>query len=226
MRVQLFHVEHSYPPDHVALRDVSLDLPAGSFSYLIGPSGAGKSTLLKLIFAQERPLSGQVMVGTWAVHRLSYSERAQYRRQVGYVHQDLKLLPQATAADNVALPLEAAGVPLRAQKARVHQALHEVSLGHSARVPVSQLSGGERQRVAIARAIALRPRLLIADEPTANLDPQLSAEITELLFTQSLKGATVLVSTHDHSVIERAHAHVIEVNAGRLKQRPALHMRP
>lgn len=217
MRVQLFHVEHSYPPDQVSLRDASLDLPAGSFSYLIGPSGAGKSTLLKLIFAQERPRSGQVLVGDWAVHRLTYAERARYRRAVGCVHQDLKLLPHASTADNVALPLEASGMPLRAQRARVHQALHEVSLGHASRARVDQLSGGERQRVAIARAIALRPRLLIADEPTAHLDPELSREIMTLLFMQSLKGATVIVSTHDHTQLQRDRTNVISVEGGRVR---------
>lgn len=217
MRVQLFHVEHSYPPHQVSLRDASLDLPTGSFSFVVGPSGAGKSTLLKLIFAQERPSSGQIVVGDWVVHRLSYAERARYRREVGCVHQDLKLLPQATTAENVALPLEASGVSLRAQRARVHQALHEVSLGHAARTLVDQLSGGERQRVAIARAIALRPRLLIADEPTAHLDPALSREIMELLFLQSLKGATVIVSTHDHTQLSRDRANLITVEGGRVR---------
>ena len=217
MRVQLFHVEHSYPPNQVSLRDASLDLPAGSFSYLIGPSGAGKSTLLKLIFAQERPRSGQILVGDWAVHRLTYAERARYRRAVGCVHQDLKLLSDATTAENVALPLEASGVPLRAQRARVHHALHEVSLGHAVRSRVDQLSGGERQRVAIARAIALRPRLLIADEPTAHLDPELSREIMALLYMQSLKGATVIVSTHDHTQLQNDRTHIICVEGGRVR---------
>ena len=219
MRVQLFHVEHSYPPDQVSLRDASLDLPSGSFSFIIGPSGAGKSTLLKLIFAQEKPRSGQLLIGDWPVHRLSYAERARYRREVGYVHQDLKLLPGESASDNVSLPLEASGVSRRAQKARVHQALHEVSLGHATRLRVEQLSGGERQRVAIARAIALRPKLLIADEPTAHLDPQLSAEVMELLYRQSLKGTTVLVSTHDHSLLTRERAHLITVRDGRLSHK-------
>lgn len=214
MRVQLFHVEHSYPPHQVSLRDASLDLPSGSFSFVIGSSGAGKSTLLKLIFAQEQPNSGQILVGDWSVHRLTYTKRALYRREVGYVHQDLKLLPEATTATNVALPLEASGIPLRAQRARVHHALHEVSLGHAARIPMNQLSGGERQRVAIARAIALRPKLLIADEPTAHLDPVLSREIMELLFLQSLKGATVIVSTHDHTLLQRDRTNLITVQNG------------
>ncbi|MBM4292573.1 MAG: ATP-binding cassette domain-containing protein [Deltaproteobacteria bacterium] len=214
MRVQLFHLEHTYPPDHKALRGVSLELAEGALTFLTGPSGAGKSTLFRLMFAEERPSSGQVVVGDWPVHRLSYRERARYRRQVGYVFQDLKLLPALSAAENVALPLEAAGLARTAQRARAHERLYEVSLGHALHTPVEQLSGGERQRVAVARALALRPRLLLADEPTGNLDPALSRAVMDLLFEQSLRGCTVVVSTHDLALAARYRARVVEVRGG------------
>ncbi len=214
MRVQLFHLEHTYPPEHKALRGLSLELEEGALTFVIGPSGAGKSTLFKLIFAEERPSSGQVLVGDWPVHRLTYNERARYRQQVGYVFQDLKLLPALSAAENVALPLEAAGLPRAQQRERAHERLYEVSLGHSLHTPVGQLSGGERQRVAVARALALRPRLLLADEPTGSLDPALSREVMDLLFEQSLRGCTVVVSTHDHALVSRYRARVVEVRGG------------
>lgn len=214
MRVQLFHLEHTYPPDHRALRGLSLEIGAGSLTFIVGPSGAGKSTLFRLIFAEERPTSGQLLVGEWPVHTLSYRERARYRRQVGYVFQDLKLLPSLSAAENVMLPLEAAGMARAEQRARAHERLYEVSLAHALHTPVEQLSGGERQRVAVARALALRPRLLIADEPTGSLDPALSRAVMDLLFEQSLRGCTVLISTHDHALLNHYRARVVEVRGG------------
>ena len=218
MKVQLFHTHHTYNQQTPAISDVSLQLESGDFCFMIGPSGAGKSTLFKLLFAEENPQSGQILVGDWFVHRLSYQERPLYRRSVGYIFQDLKLLDTRSVTENVALPLEAIGASWKAQRLRVHELLHQVGLGHRGRSKVSRLSGGEKQRVAIARALAHRPRMILADEPTGSLDPELSEEIMDLLYLESIKGVTVICSTHDHSLLDRYSARVIELENGRIKR--------
>ena len=214
MKVQVFHAHHSYLNRTPSLTDVSLTLESGDFCFLIGASGAGKSTLFKLLFAEEKPSSGQVLVGDWHVHQLSYKDRPFYRRNVGYVFQDLKLLTQRTAAENIALPLEAVGVKRSQQRQRVHHLLHNIGLGHKSSSKVSQLSGGERQRISIARALAHNPQFILADEPTGSLDPKLSANIMDLLFEQSVRGVTVLVSTHDHQLLKRYSSRIISMERG------------
>jgi cell division transport system ATP-binding protein len=216
VNVQLYHVDHSYLPDQPALSDVSLQLNSGDFCFIIGPSGSGKSTLFKVIFGEVRPQNGQVLVGDWSVHRLDIQRRPHYRRELGYVFQDLKLLTQRSASENIALPLEATGVKRKTQRRRVHDLLSVVGLGHAPRVRVDQLSGGERQRVAIARALARQPRVLLADEPTGSLDPSLRIEMMDLLFEQSLRGVTVIVSTHDHDLLKRYPVRSIEMRGGRV----------
>ena len=141
MRIQIFHVHHSYLPDIPSLSDISLTFEPGDFCFLIGSSGAGKSTLFKIMFAQEQPQSGQVLVGDWPVHQLTHRDRPYYRRLVGYVFQDLKLLSRRTASENIALPLQAMGTNRKIQRHRVHDLLHRVGLGHMARSRIDQLSG-------------------------------------------------------------------------------------
>ena len=216
MRVQVFHLDHAYLTDHPVLTNISLDLKSGSLNFLIGPSGSGKSTLMRLLFAEERVQTGQILVGDWSLAHLSEKNRPHYRREVGYVYQDLRLLPQWSAEENVMLPLEAVGYSAKAQRVRAHELLHQVGLGHHIRTPVAQLSGGERQRVAIARAIVHRPHLLLADEPTANLDPSLSMGMLNLLHEQRLRGVTLLISTHDHSILNHYRGEVFEMNRGQI----------
>lgn len=214
MKVQVFHAHHAYLNQTPTLVDVSLSLHSGEFCFLIGASGAGKSTLFKLLFAEEKPNNGQVLVDDWHVHQLTHRTRPFYRRNVGYVFQDLKLLTQRTAAENIALPLEAVGIKRSYQRQRVHHLLHSVGLGHCARNKIHQLSGGERQRIAIARALAHNPQLILADEPTGSLDPALSKSIMDLLFEQSMRGVTVLVSTHDHSLLKRYNTRTLCMEQG------------
>ena len=225
MRAQVFHLDHAYLREHPVLVDVSLDLTPGSLNFLIGPSGSGKSTLMRLLFGEEPVQSGQILVGDWSLSHLNESTRPLYRREVGYIYQDLKLLPHWSTEDNVMLPLEAVGWSIRAQRDRAHELLHEVGLGHHLRTPVSQLSGGERQRVAIARAVVHRPRLLLADEPTAHLDPNLTLGMLELLHKQRLKGVTLLISTHDYAMLDHYRGAIFEMNRGRLSRRVDLELR-
>lgn len=214
MRVQAFHLGHTYLPEHPVLHNISLDLSPGSLNYLIGPSGSGKSTLMKILFGDEPIQTGQALVGGWSLAHLTDKTRPYYRREVGFVYQDLRLLPAWTAEENVCLPLEAIGRSRRAQRSRAHELLHQVGLGHHLRTPVAQLSGGERQRVAIARALVHNPRFLLADEPTANLDPALSDGVIELLNEQRQRGVTLLISTHDHQLIKLFRSQVYEMRRG------------
>jgi cell division transport system ATP-binding protein len=214
LKVQVFHAHHAYLNQTPTLVDVSLSLHSGEFCFLIGASGAGKSTLFKLLFAEEKPNNGQILVNDWHVHQLTHRTRPFYRRNVGYIFQDLKLLTQRTAAENIALPLEAVGIKRSYQRQRVHHLLHRVGLGHCARSKIHQLSGGERQRIAIARALAHNPQFILADEPTGSLDPTLSKSIMDLLFEQSMRGVTVLVSTHDHSLLKRYNTRILCMEQG------------
>lgn len=218
MRVQVFHIDHAYLPEHPVLKDITLDLAPGSLNYLIGPSGCGKSTLMRLLFGEEQLQTGQVLVGPWSLAHLTEKTRPYYRRDVGFVYQDLRLLPEWTAEENVCLPLEAIGRSRRAQLRRAHELLHQVGLGHHLRSPVAQLSGGERQRVAIARALVHNPRFLLADEPTANLDPKLSDGVIELLNEQRQRGVTLLITTHDHQLIKLFNSEVYEMLDGRISR--------
>ena len=216
MRVQAFHLDHAYLADHPVLTNVSVDLKPGSLNYLIGPSGSGKSTLMRLLFGDEPIQTGQVLVGPWSLAHLNERRLPFYRREVGFIYQDLHLLPQWTAEENVMLPLEAIGCSRREQRTRAHELLHQVGLGHHLRTSVAQLSGGERQRVAVARALVHNPMFLLADEPTANLDPTLSEGVIELLNQQRQRGVTLLISTHDHELIKLYNCEVYEMHKGRI----------
>jgi cell division transport system ATP-binding protein len=200
-----------------ALRDVSFVTAEGAFVVLTGASGAGKSTLLKLVLASERPDAGTIRVADRDIHRLRKSSIPYLRRNVGAVFQDFKLLPDATALENVKLALQVLGLPPAEVAARATKALREVELDPSMKRSSRCLSGGEQQRVAIARALAGDPAILLADEPTGNLDPRLSREILDLLQTVRERGTTVLIATHDPLVLEHATpSQMLTLSAGRL----------
>jgi cell division transport system ATP-binding protein len=214
--VRLFHVSKSYLAGTWALRDVSLELKKGEFAFLTGPSGAGKTTLMRLIFAAERPSEGQIIILGRNVDRLRPAGVPALRRRIGVVFQDFKLLPRRTVEENVALALDVMGVPLRQARARVFSILKRVGLQHRRfHYPLS-LSGGEQQRVAIARALVNEPEVLVADEPTGNLDPDLTLEIMDLIAGAAARGTTVLVATHELGLVERFGKRVLRLEEGRL----------
>ena len=215
--IQLFHVAKTYPgAETPALEDVNLHVEKGEFVFLTGPSGAGKSTLLRLIFAAERCTSGQIMIGGSNVARLRRGQIPELRRSIGVVFQDFKLLEHRTVFENVALTLDVRGAPRRDTGRRVAQVLERVGLAHKRNITPMRLSGGEQQRVAIARALVADPRVVLADEPTGNLDPERSVDIMNLLGDVNARGATVVVATHDPSLIERYRKRVITLEAGRI----------
>jgi cell division transport system ATP-binding protein len=214
--IQLFHVTKEYPGDGPALQDVTLEIEKGEFVFLTGPSGAGKSTLLKLIFCDEPATSGQLLLFGKNVAKIRPAAIPYVRRNIGVVFQDFKLLPQRTVHENVALPLEVRSLPDREIKKRVRGLLRSVGLEHRADKFPPSLSGGEQQRVAVARALATDPALLLADEPTGNLDPERTLEVMDLLHGASARGTTVVVATHDRSLLERYKRRVVLLERGRL----------
>jgi cell division transport system ATP-binding protein len=214
--IQLFHVTKEYPGDAPALRDVSLHVGRGEFVFLTGASGAGKSTLLKLIFCDEPASSGQLLLFGKNVAKIRAGAVPYVRRNIGVVFQDFKLLARRTVAENVALPLEVRGLADRDIKKRVRGLLRSVGLEHRGDKFPASLSGGEQQRVAVVRALAPDPALLLADEPTGNLDPDRTLEVMELLQGANARGTTVLVATHDRSLLERYKRRVVVLDQGRL----------
>jgi cell division transport system ATP-binding protein len=209
-------VDKRYASGREALAGVSFELAAGEFAFLTGRSGAGKSTVLKLLGLLERPTRGAIVVDGRNVARLPPREIPAYRQQLGMVFQDNRLLPDRTAFENVALPLIITGHPEREIGRRVRAALDQVGLLDRERQRPATLSAGEQQRLGIARAIVGRPRLLIADEPTGNLDPELSVEIMALFRRLSEVGVTMLIASHDLALVERLRARRIVLQDGRL----------
>ncbi len=207
-------VTKRYEGGHEALREVSLELHNGEFAFLTGHSGAGKSTLLKLIALIERPTRGLVLVEGRNIGRLAPRQVPAHRRKIGIVFQDNKLLQDRPAFDNVALPLIVAGFNRREIARRTRAALDQVGLLDKERRTPSQLSIGEQQRIGIARAVVSKPRLLIADEPTGNLDPELSLDIMNLFRRFNDVGVTMLIATHDLSLLEHLDSRRIELADG------------
>lgn len=214
--VTLRDVHVQYPSGHIALAGVSLTINPGEFVFLVGPSGAGKSSLIGLLVRDVIPLSGEVHVAGHAVHTLHPNEVPYLRRRVGVVFQDFRLLQRRTVRENTAFALEVTGAPREEVDAAVERALRIVGLSALAERYPDALSGGEQQRAAIARAIVGNPELLIADEPTGNLDPLISWEIMELLGQINQLGVTVLVATHDSDVVTTLRKRVIGLEGGRL----------
>jgi len=214
--IRFSQVHKRYANGFEALKGITFHIEPGELIMLTGHSGAGKSTLLKLVLLVERATRGQVIVNEQNLMKLPTRRTPQHRRQVGMVFQDHKLLYDRTVFDNIALPLVVAGVGQREIGRRVRAALDKVSLlGKEGLFPI-MLSGGEQQRVGIARAIANRPPILLADEPTGNLDPQLADEIMDLFVTLNRHNTTVVVATHDLRHIERTGARLLELQSGRL----------
>jgi cell division transport system ATP-binding protein len=214
--VHFEHVTKSYPGGYEALSDVTFTLSAGEMAFLTGHSGAGKSTLIKLIGLQERPTRGQVFVNGRNLGRLPRSHIPFHRRQVGIIFQDHRLLADRTVFDNVALPLVVAGLGHREVRRRVHAALDKVGLLSKDQAYPVTLSGGEQQRVGIARAVVSRPPLVLADEPTGNLDPELSLEIMRLFELFNQVGVTLLIASHDLALISRLPFRMLTLSHGRL----------
>ena len=213
--LQLFHVYKQYSGE-AALADVSLTVAKGEFVFLTGPSGAGKSTLLRLVFCAEAATSGQLLLFGRNVAKLKPSHVPYIRRNIGVVFQDFKLLPDRTVAENVAFPLEVRGLAVREVRRRVSGVLRSVGLELKAdRFPLS-LSGGEQQRVAAARALVVEPALLLADEPTGNLDPERTFEVMDLVQAANARGTTVVVATHDRALLERYKKRVVALERGRV----------
>jgi len=195
---------------------VSLNVDKGEFVFLTGASGAGKSTLLKLIFCDEPATSGQLLLFGKNVAKIRPAAVPYVRRNIGVVFQDFKLLPLRTVVENVALPLEVRGMAKKEIERRVKGLLRSVGLEYKAQKLPPALSGGEQQRVAVARALAADPALLLADEPTGNLDPDRTLEVMDLLYQANARGTTVVVATHDRSLLERYKKRVIVLERGRL----------
>mgnify|MGYP003407635176 FL=1 len=209
-------VSKRYPPQFDALRELSFDLPTGEMAFLTGHSGAGKSTLLKLIMLIERASSGRVIVNDRDHSQLKGNQIAIARRDIGMIYQDHNLLDDRTVYDNVALPLIISGMQPRDIPNRVYAALDLVGLKHRAKSLPFELSGGEQQRVGIARAVVSKPAVILADEPTGNLDPQLAVEVMNIFEELSRVGVSILVATHDLSLIARFHHRLLTLKAGQL----------
>jgi len=214
--VRLFHVSKSYAAGHFALRDICLEFRRGEFTLLSGPSGAGKTTLMRLIFAAERASEGQILVLGRNASRLGGAAVPTLRRRIGVIFQDFKLLPRRTVEENVALALEVVGTPRREVRARVFAILKQVGLQDRRFHHPLSLSGGEQQRVAIARALINEPEILLADEPTGNLDEELSVEIMNLIAAATERGTTVIVATHDSAILERYGVRQVRLENGRV----------
>lgn len=212
--IELKNVTKSYPNGVHALNRVSLTIEDGEFLYIIGPTGSGKSTIIKILNGEEVPDSGMVFVDGVDVGSLKHRKVPYYRRNIGCVFQDYRLLPTLTVQENIAFALEVLGVPKKEIRARVDEVLDLVDLKSKARAYPNELSGGQQQRVTIGRAIANNPKLLIADEPTGNLDPEKSLEIIGLLEKINKLGTTVLMVTHDIVLVEKFKKRTVTLDQG------------
>lgn len=214
--IETYHLSKLYSRGVYALRDVSIKIEKGEFVFLTGPSGAGKSTFLRLLLRESLPSEGALKVAGRDLSRLSARQVQAYRRTVGFVFQDFKLIPRKTVLENVAIVPRVLGAPVTTQQRKTFQVLKWVGLQHRMNAYPKELSGGEQQRIAIARSLVNDPMLVLADEPTGNLDPDLSLDIMNLLREINARGTTVVVATHDRELIRRVGRRAIALDHGRL----------
>lgn len=214
--INFYNVTKLYPNGVRALNDVSLRICKGEFVFIVGPSGAGKSSLIKIIFREELPTRGQVLFGGKNVARLRGREIPYLRRKIGMVFQDFKLLPGKMVSENVAFAMEVTGASSKDIKKRVPQVLEQVGLKDKLNVRITELSGGEQQRVCIARALVNKPMVLIADEPTGNLDPDTAWDLMQLLSDINKDGTTVIMSTHAREIVNEMKRRVIAISEGKI----------
>jgi len=214
--IETYHLSKLYSRGVHALRDLSLTIDKGEFLFLTGPSGAGKSTLLRLLLREDLPSDGSIKVAGRELNELTRRQVQSYRRTVGFVFQDFRLIPRFTVFQNVSFVMRALGVAVPIQQRKTFQVLKWVGLQHRMNALPEELSGGEQQRVAIARAIVNDPHIILADEPTGNLDPDLSLEIMNLFREINARGTTVVVATHDRELIRRVGRRSITLDHGRM----------
>lgn len=214
--IRFYHVYQCYQKDIFGLSDITFAIDPGEFVFLTGASGAGKTTLLKLVIREEMPHKGQILVNGQNVASIPVSKIPRLRRSIGVVFQDFKLVKTKTVFENVTFVLRTLGAELKEQRRRAYHVLKQVGLQHKSNAYPLELSGGEQQRVAVARAIVNDPVLLLADEPTGNLDPRMAEEIMNLFLKINRKGTTVLIATHDQEMIQRLGKRVLTLDQGRL----------
>jgi cell division transport system ATP-binding protein len=214
--IKLDHVTKVYKDSVVALDDVCVDIQKGEFVFIVGPSGSGKSTLIRLLIREDEPSKGEIHVAGKNIANLTSWKVPYLRRNVGTIFQDFKLLPDKTVYENVAFALDVIGKPKHVIKSRVPEIIDLVGLGDKTKNYPNELSGGEQQRVSIARAFVNRPLILLADEPTGNLDPATSVDIMKLLDRINRTGTTVVMATHDNAIVDAMRRRVIELTGGKV----------
>lgn len=214
--IELRKVSKIYPNGVRALNDIDLSIQPGDFVFLVGPSGAGKSTFLRILFREEIPTDGQILVDGKDIVTMPESKVPYLRRNMGIVLQDFQLLQRRTVAENVAFALRVMGTSENVINDRVQDTLEKVGLSHKRRMFPGELSGGEQQRVCIARAIVNNPLVLITDEPTGNLDPMISMDIMQLFLEINAKGTTVIMATHNHTLVTKLRKRVVALVEGRI----------
>ncbi len=214
--IEMQDVWKTYPNGTHALQGVSVKIDRNEFVYIVGPSGAGKSTFMKLIYREEVPTKGQISVGGFNIGKLKPRKIPYVRRNIGVVFQDFRLLPRMTAFENIAFAMEVIEAPKKVIKKRVNEVLDLVGLRSKANREPSQLSGGEQQRIAIARAIVNSPSVIIADEPTGNLDPETSWGIMQLLDEINFRGTTIVMATHNRDIVNRMRKRVLAIENGNI----------
>lgn len=213
--IQVYNVSMSYKRDIEVLHDINFHVKKGEFVFLVGTSGAGKTTILRLLYRELAPTSGQIIIAGKNLSQISRSQIPYLRRRMGVIFQDFKLLPNKTVQENIALAMKVTGATRSQIRQQVDQLLHQMSLVHRKDALPEDISGGEQQRVAIARAMANDPVVLLADEPTGNLDPKLSLEIMHLFESFNFRGTTVMVATHDLSLVQQLGKRVIRIEDGK-----------
>lgn len=216
--IETSHLSKVYRKGVYALRDLSLNIEKGEFLFITGPSGSGKSTLLKLLLREELPSEGQLKVFGRNLSDLTSRQVQEYRRSLGFIFQDFRLIPRFTVFQNVAFVMRVLGVPPAVQQRKTFQMLKWVGLQHRINANPEELSGGEQQRIAIARALVNDPQLVLADEPTGNLDPDLSLEIMNMFREMNSRGTTVVVATHDRELIRRVGRRAITLEHGHFSE--------